>query len=205
MSEFVATQVSDANKFAATFPSLYDLCSKYKMAPVDAFHVLRRVLSVSTVVETPGLELEPEEAQEEGGEEEKKKMDEEGAEQKMDESEDGGEKVSDKDKEKAEKERASAAHKARMRCALAATNRALLPAEVWKAISPELYTTFWSLSMYDLQVPKEQYEAQIKKVGGQIKALETSEEFKDNKKKREKERTRLQGREGDQSRHQLVL
>jgi len=39
--------------------------------------------------------------------------------------------------------------------ALAASVQALLPPPVWHAVSVELYTTFWSLSLYDIHVPVE--------------------------------------------------
>lgn len=39
--------------------------------------------------------------------------------------------------------------------ALADSVRALLPAAVWNIIPVELYTTFWSLSLYDIHVPTE--------------------------------------------------
>jgi THO complex subunit 2 len=31
------------------------------------------------------------------------------------------------------------------------------PPEDWQSISPELYQTFWSLSLYDLKVPNKAY------------------------------------------------
>jgi Transcription factor/nuclear export subunit protein 2 len=37
--------------------------------------------------------------------------------------------------------------------AVAASVRAVLPAAVWDIIPVELYTTFWSLSLYDIHVP----------------------------------------------------
>ena len=39
--------------------------------------------------------------------------------------------------------------------AVAASVRAVLPAAVWDIIPVELYTTFWSLSLYDIHVPTE--------------------------------------------------
>jgi Transcription factor/nuclear export subunit protein 2 len=38
---------------------------------------------------------------------------------------------------------------------VAASVRAVLPAAVWDIIPVELYTTFWSLSLYDIHVPTE--------------------------------------------------
>ncbi|XP_077302738.1 THO complex subunit 2-like protein isoform X2 [Arctopsyche grandis] len=45
-----------------------------------------------------------------------------------------------------------------------------LPSKVWDDISPEFYVTFWSLTMYDLQVPTESYKREIDR----LKALASS-------------------------------
>lgn len=37
------------------------------------------------------------------------------------------------------------------------------PAKVWSIITPELYTTFWTLSLYDLEVPRDAYAATTKR------------------------------------------
>jgi hypothetical protein len=37
------------------------------------------------------------------------------------------------------------------------------PAKVWSIITPELYTTFWTLSLYDLEVPRDAYVATTKR------------------------------------------
>lgn len=39
-----------------------------------------------------------------------------------------------------------------------------LPSDIWNAISPELYLTFWSLSLYDVFLPKIKYETEIKRL-----------------------------------------
>lgn len=36
--------------------------------------------------------------------------------------------------------------------------------KVWEDISPQFFVTFWSLSMYDLQVPHESYQKEITKL-----------------------------------------
>lgn len=36
--------------------------------------------------------------------------------------------------------------------------------KVWEDISPQFLVTFWSLSMYDLQVPTESYQKEITKL-----------------------------------------
>lgn len=36
--------------------------------------------------------------------------------------------------------------------------------KVWDDISPQFFVTFWSLSMYDLQVPHDSYQKEITKL-----------------------------------------
>lgn len=36
--------------------------------------------------------------------------------------------------------------------------------KVWEDISPHFFVTFWSLSMYDLQVPSDSYQREISKL-----------------------------------------
>lgn len=36
--------------------------------------------------------------------------------------------------------------------------------KVWEDISPQFFVTFWSLSMYDLQVPHDSYQKEINKL-----------------------------------------
>ena len=50
--------------------------------------------------------------------------------------------------------------------------RQLHPAKVWEDMSPKLYTTFWSLCLYDLYVPTGRYEDEIRKAHEAIKELE---------------------------------
>ena len=42
--------------------------------------------------------------------------------------------------------------------------RPLHPMKVWEDISPQFLVTFWSLSMYDLQVPLDSYQREINKI-----------------------------------------
>lgn len=42
--------------------------------------------------------------------------------------------------------------------------RSLQPPHVWNLITPELYFVFWSLSLYDLEVPREAYANTIKRL-----------------------------------------
>lgn len=47
-----------------------------------------------------------------------------------------------------------------------------LPAEVWSALSPELYLTFWSLSLYDVFVPKSKYDTEIRRLKDRYSELD---------------------------------
>ncbi|XP_057851341.2 THO complex subunit 2 isoform X2 [Cryptomeria japonica] len=74
---------------------------------------------------------------------------------------------------------------------LLTTVHSMLPSKAWNSLSPELYVTFWGLTLYDLYVPKRRYETEIAK---QHAALKQLEELSDNshtaiaKRKKEKER-----------------
>lgn len=71
------------------------------------------------------------------------------------------------------------------------TAKTMLPARAWNSLSPDLYATFWGLTLYDLYVPRNCYESEIAKQQASLKVLE---EQPDNsisaitKRKKEKER-----------------
>uniref|UniRef100_A0A1D1YC63 THO complex subunit 2 n=1 Tax=Anthurium amnicola TaxID=1678845 RepID=A0A1D1YC63_9ARAE len=71
--------------------------------------------------------------------------------------------------------------------------RTMLPSKVWNSLSPDLYATFWGLTLYDLYVPRNRYESEIAKQHGNLKALE---EFSDNSSsaitKRKKDKEKIQ-------------
>ncbi|XP_020090049.1 THO complex subunit 2 isoform X2 [Ananas comosus] len=73
------------------------------------------------------------------------------------------------------------------------TVRSMLPSKSWNSLSPELYATFWGLTLYDLYIPRNRYESEISKQHAAIKALE---ELSDNSNiaitKRKKEKERIQ-------------
>ncbi|KAL0698843.1 hypothetical protein Bca4012_054965 [Brassica carinata] len=73
------------------------------------------------------------------------------------------------------------------------TVRTMLPTKAWNSLSPDLYATFWGLTLYDLHVPRSRYESEISK---QHAALKTLEEVADNSSsaitKRKKEKERIQ-------------
>lgn len=52
----------------------------------------------------------------------------------------------------------------------------LHPLKVWEDMSPQFLVTFWSLSMYDLQVPVESYQKEINKMKqASFQALDSKE------------------------------
>merc|ERR1719436_1249669 len=66
----------------------------------------------------------------------------------------------------------------------------IYPAKVWEDISPQFFTTFWSLTMYDLHVPEAMYEKEIAKLKEAPSKLITNKEL--NTARRKKEADRLQ-------------
>ncbi|XP_072998778.1 THO complex subunit 2 [Typha latifolia] len=76
---------------------------------------------------------------------------------------------------------------------LLSTVRTMLPSKAWNSLSPDLYATFWGLTLYDLYVPKFRYESEIAKQHAAIKSLE---ELSDNSSiaitKRKKDKERIQ-------------
>ncbi|KAL2342397.1 hypothetical protein Fmac_003682 [Flemingia macrophylla] len=73
------------------------------------------------------------------------------------------------------------------------TVKTMLPSKAWNSLSPDLYATFWGLTLYDLYVPKNRYESEIAKLHANLKSLE---ELSDNSSsaiaKRKKEKERIQ-------------
>merc|ERR1719305_2144804 len=66
----------------------------------------------------------------------------------------------------------------------------IYPAKVWEDISPQFFTTFWSLTMYDLHVPEALYEKEIAKLKEAPSKLVNNKEL--NSARRKKEADRLQ-------------
>ncbi|GER41251.1 THO complex subunit [Striga asiatica] len=73
------------------------------------------------------------------------------------------------------------------------TVKTMLPPKAWNSLSPDLYATFWGLTLYDLYVPRSRYQSEIAKLHASLKALE---ELPDNSSsaiaKRKKEKERIQ-------------
>lgn len=54
--------------------------------------------------------------------------------------------------------------------------------------SPRFFVTFWSLTLYDLQVPEKSYSRERAKINQQLQQLEESKDIAPNKKRKERER-----------------
>ncbi|KAK8627665.1 hypothetical protein V6N13_135270 [Hibiscus sabdariffa] len=71
------------------------------------------------------------------------------------------------------------------------TVKTMLPSKAWNSLSPDLYATFWGLTLYDLYVPRNIYESEIAKQHAALKALEELPDNSSsaiNKRKKDKER-----------------
>jgi hypothetical protein len=71
--------------------------------------------------------------------------------------------------------------------------RALLPLTAWKDLSPSLFVTFWSLSLYDLVTPAEAYVAAVKRLEDELKELERVVRPGQPKPKKKMSKSRLKG------------
>jgi chromosome 7 SCAF14703, whole genome shotgun sequence. (fragment) len=65
------------------------------------------------------------------------------------------------------------------------------PAKFWDDLSPRFFITFWTLSMYDLEVPKISYDREVDRLKNQIQQTEENKDLVASKKKKEVERCRL--------------
>ncbi|XP_047126503.1 THO complex subunit 2 isoform X2 [Hydra vulgaris] len=64
--------------------------------------------------------------------------------------------------------------------------------KIWGNLSPLLYVTFWSMTMYDLNAPKSRYDDEISKLETAITEVDASKEITSSSKRRkEKERCQL--------------
>ncbi|XP_074649653.1 THO complex subunit 2-like isoform X2 [Tubulanus polymorphus] len=66
--------------------------------------------------------------------------------------------------------------------------RPLYTAKIWDELSPQFYVTFWTLMMYDIEVPTSAYSRQQKQYDIQISAIEYNHDLVQSKKKKEKDR-----------------
>ena len=52
------------------------------------------------------------------------------------------------------------------------TARRMLPVKAWQSLSAEFYLTFWSLTLYDVHIPRSQYAAEIARQEAEAKQME---------------------------------
>lgn len=50
--------------------------------------------------------------------------------------------------------------------------RSILPPSTWRLVSPTVYFTFWRLCLYDIFVPKDRYDAEIKRMRRSIDEID---------------------------------
>uniref|UniRef100_A0A0D9V9I6 THO complex subunit 2 n=1 Tax=Leersia perrieri TaxID=77586 RepID=A0A0D9V9I6_9ORYZ len=82
-------------------------------------------------------------------------------------------------------------HKSIMWSHLLSTVKNTLPTKAWNSLSPEIYATFWGLTLYDLHFPKDRYDAEIKKLHENLKQLEDNSDNSSiaiSRRKKDKER-----------------
>lgn len=67
----------------------------------------------------------------------------------------------------------------------------VLHSRFWDDLSPRFFVTFWTLSMYDLEVPKRSYDRETEKLKLQISQTEDNKDLNMSKRKKDIERNRL--------------
>jgi THO complex subunit 2 len=75
---------------------------------------------------------------------------------------------------------------------IAASIQPILPAEIWKGISPQFFVTFWQLSLYDIFVPTERYKEQVAKQEKMMQEVSDQRDAATTELKRRKEKERFQ-------------
>ncbi|KAL8142098.1 hypothetical protein V2J09_015130 [Rumex salicifolius] len=170
--EFLCSAVNPATAYAQLIPSLDDLVQKYHLEPEVAFLIYRPVLRLFKCQGSgffwPLCDYEAGEASLSG-----KESDISGH----------GDLLLD----------LGSSQKPIRWSGLLDTVRSMLPPKAWNSLSPDLYATFWGLTLYDLYVPRSRYESEIGKLHASLKALE---ELSDNSSsaiaKRKKDKERIQ-------------
>ncbi|KAJ4960752.1 hypothetical protein NE237_020662 [Protea cynaroides] len=171
--EFLCSAITPGINYAQLIPSLDDLVHKYHLEPEVAFLIYRPVMrlfkcSTGSDIYWPSDDVEESKTS-----------------------------IADQESESS----SSSANlfldlgfqKPIMWSDLLETVRTILPSKAWNSLSPDLYATFWGLTLYDLHVPRNRYESEIAKQQVALKALE---ELSDNSNsaiiKRKKDKERIQ-------------
>ncbi|KAF8936987.1 THO complex subunit 2 [Haplosporangium gracile] len=140
-------------------PSLTDLCSKYKIEPSVAMHILRPKLQdlVQKEREQKERELKLAAAQD-------KPITDTNA-PKQDAMEiDGQSTDTGESSTSANSAETTSLSWLKSLEHIAEEAREILPTRAWRGLSPQFYVTFWQLSLYDVFVPVDQYKAEIAKL-----------------------------------------
>ncbi|KAL0409045.1 UNVERIFIED_CONTAM: THO complex subunit [Sesamum radiatum] len=172
--EFLCSAVTPTSTYALLIPTLDELVHQYHLDPEVAFLIYRPVMRLFRCQSTPSSfwPLECNEA-----------VNPAAAEKEPETSDSSSTLVLD----------VGSSRKPISWINLLDTVKTMLPAKAWNSLSPDLYATFWGLTLYDLYVPRSRYESEIAKLHSALKALE---EFSDNSSsaiaKRKKDKERIQ-------------
>ncbi|XP_071702863.1 THO complex subunit 2 [Rutidosis leptorrhynchoides] len=170
--EFLSGAMTSLTSYAQLVPDLHDLIHLYHLEPEVAFLIYRPVMRLFRCQTTSSTSdvCWPLDCDETSGKE-------------SDQTDISGKLILDLGPQR----------KPLMWSDLLDTVRTVLPSKAWNSLSPDLYTTFWGLTLYDLYVPRNRYESEISKQHAALKALE---ELSDNSNsaitKRKKDKERIQ-------------
>ncbi|WJX54413.1 THO complex subunit 2 [Trifolium repens] len=173
--DFLGSAVTPGSNYALLIPSLDDLVHLYHLDPEVAFLIYRPVMRLFKSQRTPDVcwPLDDKNAASDSS-----------TNFESDPADSSGSMVLDFGSNK--KKQISWSY-------LLDTVKTMLPSKAWNSLSPDLYATFWGLTLYDLYVPKNRYESEIAKLHANLKSLE---ELSDNSSsaitKRKKEKERIQ-------------
>ncbi|KAF9123599.1 THO complex subunit 2 [Mortierella sp. 14UC] len=139
-------------------PSLTDMCSKYKIEPSVAMHILRPKLQ-----DLVQREREQKEREQKLAAQEKASADINAPKQNAMEI-DGQPTNAGESSTNANVSESAVQPWLKSLESIAEEAKDILPTRTWRGLSPQFYVTFWQLSLYDIFVPVDQYKAEITKL-----------------------------------------
>ncbi|KAK3812693.1 MAG: transcription factor/nuclear export subunit protein 2-domain-containing protein, partial [Linnemannia elongata] len=140
-------------------PSLTDLCSKYRIEPSVAMHILRPKLQDLVQKEREQKERELKLAATQG----RSTADANAPKQETMEI-DGQSTVTGDSSTSTNPTEIAALPWLKSLEPIAEEAKDILPTRAWRGLSPQFYVTFWQLGLYDVFVPVDQYKAEIAKL-----------------------------------------
>ncbi|KAI8812587.1 transcription factor/nuclear export subunit protein 2-domain-containing protein, partial [Cladochytrium replicatum] len=173
--EFLSTYM-DKSQYAAAFPDISELCIDYGLEPEVAFHILRPKLqymmkTISVKSSSDAMEVDTNDA-----------LLTPDCQPPKPDSTPGALPTTGVDSSVWEKG---------LRDTILAVNN-IVPSHIWKGVTPQFYTTFWQLSLYDIYVPETRYKLEIERQETLVKQLESDKSDNSNaavqKRKKDKER-----------------